>query len=209
MDNFILKYEKDISIFKPRINEDIFEHLNTLKKYAMECESIIECGVRKCNSPWALVYGLLENNKNNKYLLLNDIQPTDSINELVEFTKFLPVNIEYQWCNDLDLKLNQTYDMVFIDTWHIYGQLKRELTKFAPITNKYIIMHDTEVDGIFGESIRRKMDSKQQSIDFNIPEEEILKGLKPAIDEFLNENKDWILYEHYENNNGLTILFRV
>jgi hypothetical protein len=44
--------------------------------------------------------------------------------------------------------------------------------------------------------------------DFNIPEEEILKGLKPAIDEFLNENKDWVLHKHYENNNGLTIILR-
>jgi hypothetical protein len=70
-------------------------------------------------------------------------------------------------------------------------------------------MHDTEVDGIVGESIRCKMNSKQQSIDFNIPEEEILKGLKPAINEFLKENTEWVLDKHYENNNGVTIIKRI
>jgi hypothetical protein len=41
--------------------------------------------------------------------------------------------------------------------------LKRELAKFAPNTNKYIIMHDTTVDEIYGETIRTGMNSKQQT----------------------------------------------
>ena len=27
--------------------------------------------------------------------------------------------------------------MTFIDTWHVYAQLKRELKKFSRFTNKY------------------------------------------------------------------------
>jgi hypothetical protein len=34
-------------------------------------------------------------------------------------------------------------------------------------------------------------------------------GLKPAVDDFLNENKNWKIKEIYTNNNGLTILERV
>ena len=45
---------------------DINEHLPTLYKYASQCESVIECGVRYCVSSWALIYGLLNNNKLNK-----------------------------------------------------------------------------------------------------------------------------------------------
>jgi hypothetical protein len=99
--------------------------------------------------------------------------------------------------------------MTFIDTWHIYGQLKRELAKFSKITNKYIIMHDTTVDEWYGETIRSGWNAKQQSIETGIPEEEINKGLWPAVEEFLNENKEWILLERYTNNNGLTVLKRV
>ena len=65
--------------------------------------------------------------------------------------------------NDLDLNINENYDLTFIDTWHVYGQLKRELDKFSKITNKYIIMHDTTVDELLGESIRCNMDAKKQS----------------------------------------------
>jgi hypothetical protein len=42
---------------------DINEHLPTLFKYASECESIIELGIRGCISSWAFVFGLLNNNK--------------------------------------------------------------------------------------------------------------------------------------------------
>ena len=45
------------------LQSDINEHLPILCKYAKECESVIECGVRKCVSSWALAFGLLNNNK--------------------------------------------------------------------------------------------------------------------------------------------------
>ena len=143
-----------------------------------------------------------------KKILLNDIFECN-IEELLYTTKDLNITVNYEWKNDLELELNENYDMVFIDTWHVYGQLKRELAKFAPITNKYIIMHDTEIDSLHGETIRCNMDKKKQSIETGIPEEEITLGLQPAIDEFLESNPEWKLIAQYSNNNGLTILGRV
>jgi hypothetical protein len=35
------------------------------------------------------------------------------------------------------------------------------------------------------------------------------QGLIPAIEEFLNENKEWYIYRQYTNNNGLTVLERI
>jgi hypothetical protein len=187
---------------------DINEHLPTLYKYSSECESVIELGVRGCISSWALVYGLLNNNSKIKKILLNDIDICN-IDELINNTKNLNINIEYQWINDLHLNIKENVDLVFIDTWHIYGQLIRELNKFSKITNKYIIMHDTTVDGIYGETIRGNHDAKIQSQISGIPIEEINKGLQPAINDFLKNNKKWILLEYFENNNGLTILKKI
>ena len=187
---------------------DINEHLPTLSKYANQCNSILELGVRDCISSWAFANGLLNNNNNNnkKLLFLNDITYCD-IRELIEYTNNTELLIEYEWCNDLDLDItNKNFDLVFIDTWHVYGQLKRELNKFSKITNKYIIMHDTTIDAIYGETVRMSWNAKQQSIDNNIPEDEIIKGLIPAINEFLLLNPNWRIKEKYENNNGLTIL---
>jgi hypothetical protein len=189
---------------------DINEHLPTLSKYASECDSVLELGVRGCVSSWAFANGLLSNKSDTKTkrLFLNDIESCD-INHLIHFTKNTNLSIDYKWCNDLDLDItDKTFDIVFIDTWHVYGQLKRELDKFSKVANKFIIMHDTTVDAIYGETIRCNLNAKQQSIATNIPEDEILKGLMPAVNDFLLFNKNWRIREKYENNNGLTILER-
>jgi len=187
---------------------DIYEHLPTLYNYATKCESIIELGVRKCVSTWSLIYGLLNNNSEKKSILVNDILECD-INELLNVTKDLNVDIRYEWINDLELNIENNVDLTFIDTWHIYGQLKRELNKFGAITNKYIIMHDTTVDAIEGETLRFSLDAEKQSIESGIPVEEIKCGLWRAIEEFLENNQNWKLLERYHNNNGLTVLERI
>jgi len=187
---------------------DINEHLPTLFEYSKDCTSVFETGVRGVVSSWANAYGLLNNNSDQKILFLNDIQECD-ISELLDKTKNLEINIKYKWCNNLELELDENFDMVFIDTWHVYGQLKRELAKFSKHTNKYIIMHDTTIDGIKGETIRKKWNAVKQSKETGIPVEEINKGLWFAVEEFLNSNSDWILEKRFTNNNGLTILKKI
>ena len=187
---------------------DINEHLPTLFAYTTECESVVELGVRGCVSSWAFLYGLLNNNKNVKKLLLNDLTKCDVI-ELVNAARSLNVDINYKWINDLELEVDGMYDLTFIDTWHIYGQLKRELDKFSKITKKYIIMHDTEIDGIQGETIRNNWDAVKQSQETGFTLEEINSGLQKAIDEFLESNNDWKIKQVFKNNNGLTILERI
>ena len=71
-------------------------------------------------------------------------------------------------------------------------------------------MHDTTVDEWEGETKRNihKYDVKKQSAESGIPVEEILKGLWPAIEEFLIDNPEWSLHARWSNNNGLTVLAR-
>lgn len=192
---------------------DINEHLPTLLKYASECNSVLELGVRGCVSSYAFVNGLLNNNNNiTKRFIMNDLNPCN-INELLNYCNELPenlkLNVQWAWMNDLDLNLDTNVDLTFIDTWHIYGHLKRELEKFSKITNKYIIMHDTTLDAIYGETIRCKWNPVDQSKLTGIPVHEITKGLQPAIEEFLINNTDWKIKEIFINNNGLTILHKI
>jgi hypothetical protein len=187
---------------------DINQHLPTLADYASKCESVFETGVRGCVSSWALTHGLLHNNSSKKLLLMNDITPCN-IQVLLNVTKDLPIQMRYEWKNNLNLDLTETYDLTFIDTWHVYGQLKRELAKFAPLTNKYIIMHDTTVDEWLGETIRMNLNAEYQSKLTGFPIDEINKGLWPAIQEFLEANHNWVLHERFTNNNGLTVLRRI
>jgi hypothetical protein len=207
MDKIIDSYNLLCTNSYPNKNScDIMEHLVTLYNYAKECDSVFETGVRGCISSWAFYKGLLESNsKNKKSFFMNDINECD-IDELLLVSKNFDIDIHYEWKNNLLLELKQNYDITFIDTWHVYGQLKRELEKFSKTTNKYIIMHDTTVDEIYGETIRCEWDAEIQSKDTGIPVEEINKGLWPAVLEFLENNEEWYLKERFTNNNGLTIL---
>ena len=190
---------------------DINEHLPTLYNYALKCDSILELGVRGCISSWAFLKGLQDNKNGNKRksLFLNDIEECN-IDDLLNVSRDLNIVVDYKWINDLDLDFKErTFDLTFIDTWHIYGQLKRELAKFSLLTKKYIILHDTTVDAIKGETIRLGLDSKKQSLESGYPIEEIECGLQKAINEFLFVNREWRQKEVFENNNGLTVLERI
>ena len=188
---------------------DINQHLPTLMKYAKECESVLELGVRGCVSSWGFAYGLVDNGKDKKVLFCNDLNPCN-IKELQTNCKDI-IDVQYKWCSDLSLDFpEESFDMVFIDTLHVYGQLKRELHKFSKIATKYIIMHDTTVDKKHGE-VRRTMMKQLETLvkSTGIPKKELLLGLQPAIDEFLQDNSHWKVKEVFNNNNGLTILEKI
>jgi hypothetical protein len=193
---------------------DINEHLPVLYKYAKQCSSVLESGIRGCTSSYALTYGLLCNTEaQNKYHVLNDINKC-VVDGLLYGSNSSDITYQLLWKNNLDIDLstdleNRTFDLLFIDTWHVYGQLKRELEKFHPIINKYIIMHDTEIDKIYGETIRCNLDALEQSARSGIPVHEINKGLSFAITEFLEQHPEWEMLEEYFNNNGLTVLHRL
>jgi hypothetical protein len=196
-----------MNIFKQQFNtlcnttSDINEHLPTLYSYATRCETIFETGVRGVVSSWALAHGLLNNTSSKKYLLLNDIMPCD-VASLIESSRNTDLQIECEWKNNLDIQLKHRFDMMFIDTWHSYAQLKRELKKFAKQINKFIIMHDTTIYANRGEPLYVN--------NVTWPQEEITKGLWPAIEEFLHENSnEWSMLARYINNNGLTVLKRI
>ena len=141
-------------------------------------------------------------------ITLNDITQCD-VNELIEDTKDTTLIIDCKWISNINLVVDRNYDLIFIDTWHVYGQLKRELAHLQKFATKYIIMHDTEIDKITSESIRNKHDIEDKMKQFNFTKEEVECGLQKAIDEFLLEHHEWKIKEIFTNNNGLTILERV
>lgn len=184
---------------------DINEHIITLKNYSEKCESVLECGVRSCVSTWAFAKGLLENGSHRKRLVSVDINFPKDIEKITETLK-KEIDFEFILSNDLLISEEEHFDIIFIDTWHVEGQLKRELEKFSKMCNKYIIMHDTTVDEWKGESLRMGMNIQQQMIESGFTYKEITTGLWPAIDDFLAANKNFKIAERFTNNNGLTIL---
>lgn len=173
-------------------SSDINEHLPVLKKYAEDCEHITEMGTRYVVSTWAFLFG------KPKKLICYDILAglnmdivNHNLNEIKESAKDIDVDFEFIQGDVLNLTIEET-DLLFIDTYHEYNQIKNELNLHSNKVKKYLIFHDTTTFGQYGETFK----------------EPNTVGIWPAIEEFLAENLNWEIAEKLENNNGLTILKR-
>jgi len=185
----IIQLKYDLAKSTP---SDINEHLETLYNLAKECNHITEMGVRNVVSTWAFIL------RNPEKLVGIDIHT----NENIEEAKFIYPKWDFKQADTTKIQIEQT-DLLFIDTLHIYSQLKKELALHANKVNKYIVFHDTETYG-----------HKDEPTNWQTPQ--IMKnyfienktGLIPAIDEFLELNENWYIYKKYTNNNGMLILKR-
>jgi len=184
---------------KTNTPSDINEHLPVLKRYSEECDDIIEFGVRGVVSTYAFMMGKPSRLKS------NDIFPTEkfgvSIEDLKELALINGVEFNFIIGNTLEIQIPET-DLLFIDTWHKYGQLIEELTLHSDNVKKYIILHDTTSyeftdEGDWGTYGDIKPLSKHKT------------GLWPAVTDFLETNNKWKIKERLTNNNGLTILERI
>lgn len=191
-----------------KIESDINEHLPTLMELSKECETICEFGVRSIVSTWAFLTGLIKNNKSKKQLISVDIENIHGIKDVINIASVYGIHMKFICEDSAKCEIPET-DMLFIDTWHIYGHLKRELTAHHKKVKKYIVMHDTELDKIYGETIRCNWNAQKQSETSGYPIEEINMGLQKAIDEFLQNHNEWKIFKIYTNNNGLTILKKI
>jgi hypothetical protein len=177
---------------------DINEHIPTLIEYASECETITEMGVRAITSTWAFLGAAP------KRLISYDIENPSkwgaNIDMVYEVAKHYNLNYEFRKENVLKLDIDET-DLLFLDTWHAYCQLKAELEKHSSKAKKYIIMHDTTSYEFRDEPL-----TSENAWDGAPPTG---KGLWAAVTEFLDSTDEWVLHKRYTNNNGLTILKRV
>ena len=191
-----------------KISADISEHLLYIANLTRNCGSVLECGVRSVVSSWAFVNGLHSSNSTTKRLLSCDLDYAPRIETVRTACAERGIKFDFFQGNDLDIPMEE-FDLIFIDTWHVYGHLKRELAKMHSFAKKYIVMHDTEVDKVDGESIRCGFNIPQQVISSGYPEHEIRCGLGKALDEFLAAHPEWKVKEHFTHQYGLTVLERV
>jgi hypothetical protein len=185
---------------------DIHEHLPILREYASNCSSVVECGVYEVTSSYAFALGLI--GTPDASLTLVDPHLSEKIPGFLDACAREGLNARFIHSSDLDVAPIST-DLLFVDTWHVYAQLKRELAHWHASVKKYIVMHDTTVDEWYGEAVRGNADIDRHVRETGFPAEEIQRGLWPAIVEFLRDHPEWTLEKRCTNNNGLTILSRV
>jgi hypothetical protein len=205
MDSIVARYTYESR--RRDIAADIGEHLPTLSDFASRFDVIVECGVRKPISSYAFANGL-KGNPNGKLYMIDPDCDIPSVNAFLDLARREGIDATFIHQSDLVCPLIPC-DVLFIDTWHVYGQLKRELAYWHSSARSYILLHDTTVDEWAGETVRMGWNADEQSRITGIPVNEICKGLWPAVEEFLREHPEWVVEKRYTNCNGLTILKRI
>lgn len=172
---------------------DINEHLPTLKHIASQCQHITEMGVREVVSTIAFLAA------KPKKLVCYDIHKHPNVDSAIELAQKNGISMEFHEADVLKVKIKRT-DLLFIDTLHIYSQLKKELKLHAKQVSKCIVLHDTTTYATLPEPA----DWQTPAIMKNYKKQD--KGIWPAVQEFLDANKKWSILHRFENNNGLTVL---
>lgn len=171
---------------------DINEHVETLYNLAKECNHITEMGVRNVVSTWAFML------RDPETLIGIDLHKNENVKE----AKLMYPKWKFKIGDTTKIEIEPT-DLLFIDTLHIYSQLKKELSLHADKVKKYIVLHDTMTYRTEDEPASWQTLEIMQN--YKIEEK---TGLIPALNEFLEANKDWLVVKEYANNNGLMILKR-
>lgn len=168
---------------------DINEHMVRLCELARECSHVTEFGVGR--STWAFM------NARPKVLRSYDLIDRAAANrnyrgtnlELQErLCKEANIDFRFERGDSRTVAIDPT-DLLFIDTYHVYQQLRLELERHGSLARRYIVMHDTETFGATGE------DGKSP-------------GLWAAVEQFVATHPEWSVIERRANNNGLTVLKR-
>jgi hypothetical protein len=190
------------------IASDMNEHLPILYDLARECFRVCQL-VRGNNlATWAFIKGLKENGAECKVLNCIDMGQ-GNFEEALQVAQHAGVSFQVAKGDTAKLDMPCDVDLLFIDTWHVYGHLRRELEKHHDKVGRFIVLHDTEVDKETSESVRMRADVNKESIESGYPVAEIIRGLAPAVDEFLEKHPQWTLHAHYKNNNGLSVLKKI
>lgn len=168
------------------VPSDINEHLPVLRWLASKCVRVREFGVRTVVSTWAFVAADCDSVES------FDINTNEAVEEAAELCSKVEAPA-WRFFRESTLDVEpRDCGMLFIDTLHVYAQLKAELARHAGHVLQFIAMHDTETFGERGEDGSRP-------------------GLKAAVNEFLasDEGLNWEIALHRTNNNGLTVLRRI
>ena len=172
---------------------DIHEHLPVLYRYALQCSAITEFGTRRGVSTLAFLSACI--NRDAK-VTAYDIVKWEDVDGIIELAKQDGLNFTFKEESTLTCDI-ETTDLLFIDTYHTYSQLKAELDRHAGKVNKFIAFHDTFTYGENGEPSYEAVAMNAMNCG---------RGIWKAIEEFMQANPEWSVCYKTDSNNGLTIL---
>jgi hypothetical protein len=159
----------DEACTKPSDNN---EHCPRFHELVRECPHVTEFGVMIGRSTVSFL------SARPKKLISYDIVKQDIVNHIEDLARGEGLDFEFVLGDSRTAAIEET-DLLYIDTEHVYDQLRTELFEHGDKVRKYIVLHDTT----------------------SFP------NMWPAVEEFLALGT-FHIKEKYANNNGLTVLQR-
>lgn len=153
------------------------EYLRRMPFYLKDCISYRELGTNYGSSAIMAMFCLLD------YCELIDIsfKNFQSLRPIFEkAAEDYITEVVYHEKSSSNVDTDVDTDFLLIDSVHTYSHVKKELAIFAPLTNKYIMFHDTNAR----------------------------KDVYRAVEEFLEKNSEWTRVEHYAKSAGYTVIAR-
>ena len=201
---FTMEHLRQLYLNACNTPSDIHLHLPVLHGYATKCAHVTEMGARTGNSTVAFLYAHPPKFVSYDYQYKTPEPHLEAgVKQLValfEACKAMGVNCAYSGADVLKTEIEPT-DLLFIDTWHCYAQLAKELKLHGHKAKKYIAFHDTFSYGTRGEGY--------PSMDIHHPHRDTMDGsggIRPAIDEFLEAHREWSIEHETKQNNGLIVI---
>jgi hypothetical protein len=157
-------------------------HHDLIQTHIKDCDSFKELGTHQgASAAAALLAGVKE-----VHLVDHTLEKYNWQKHLFEeFAKQNNVNLNAYECSSIDKQCAIPTDMLHIDSLHEWRWTIQELTLHAPITKKYIVLHDTSI--VNGRP----------------------SDIWPGLVLWCKENPEWRIKERVTENVGATIVERV
>jgi len=178
--------------FEPYLAElfhqsDINEHLPILFTLGLQCQTIVEFGVRSGCSTKTFLASLQMQARRSclySYDINNCAQVLGQVGALGTDSNTLWTFVQ---ADTAHLEMIPECDLLFIDTLHTHNQVVAEVEHHKSV-RRFMVFHDTVLFGVNGEQGQ--------------------PGIRIAIDTFRHRNPQWRILWEYRHNNGLLILER-
>ena len=190
---------------------DISEHLPLFRALCSDASNVASCaelGVRRAYATWAFVAAAAERYRAGAPPLrvrLYDLVERAEVTELMARLRAECPALDVRFTEGDDLAMPiEPSDVMLLDTWHTFKQLRQELKVLPRDVSRAIILHDTRTFRNRDEKIGGRGGLGIVPERFAGVENQV--GLQPAVAMFLRENSDWLQLEERTNCNGITIL---
>jgi cephalosporin hydroxylase len=178
-----MDFEKE---YQETIRHEIGQDFTTqdiefVSQIVSECKSVVELGTGQCTMDRIFL----------RYdVKLDTYDIEDCPDTFLEEAKAAGRDVTFHKEDTLKAEIPET-DLLFIDSFHSYEQVKTELELHASKAKRYIVFHDTI---LFSERGQDTLDGEET------------RGILSAIEEFLESHPEWNIVYNSKEGNGMIVV---